>query len=204
MRDMHGKIKVILSVILLTAVMMLAAACSGTESEALGGLEDILNALKSCDSEKIDEYYSFDQVTAYVDKADGERFRDAVISTLSKMDYKIDSTERVSDSAVNVTVELTTVDFSKIVESYIDKVMNKVNSSDYQKKVPGMTEEEYTKEMTELMNNCISENMDTKTTKTLTVTMIKGASGKWTVGGNTDEFLGALFADLSDAVDYLV
>ncbi len=201
---MQNRCKKILTVIMVIICAVLAAGCSGTESEARAGLEDTLNALKSCDRDKIDEYYSFDRVTAYVDKVDGEKFRDTVISTLSKMDYRINSTEKVSDSAVNISVELTTVDFSVIVNEYIKKVMNMVNSEDYQKNIGAMTEEEYSERMTKLMNECITENMDTKTTKTLTVTMIKGVSGSWTLGGNSDEFLGALFADLSDAVDYLV
>lgn len=200
---MRRRVKKIITLVVLAAVFCMTG-CSAAEKEAQTALTNILEALKSGESRQIDKYYSFDRVTAYVDEKDGEEFREAVLSTLPEMSYKLNSAKKVSDTAVNVDVELTTVDFAEIVENYIDRVIETVSSDEYKSAVDSMTEEAYNVKMTKLMEECIADGADTKATRTITVTMIKGTSGAWTLGGNPDELLGALFADLSDAVDYLV
>lgn len=197
-------IKISLAAVLVCLFAVNLTGCSGAEAEARESLEDILNAMKLCDKDKIDEYYSFDRVTAYIDKTEGDELRDAVVSTLKSMDYKINSTSKSGENAVNADVELTTVDFSEIVENFTDEVIEIVNGNEYQSGVSDMTEEDYRSMMVELMKKCIADASNTRVTRNLTVTMVKGTSGKWTIGGNSDEFLGALFADVSDALNYLV
>ena len=53
------------------------------------------------------------------------------------------------------------------------------------------------------MKKCIKDGAGEKRTQTADVTMIKDTAGKWTIGGNSEEVLGILFADLSEALDYL-
>ena len=57
--------------------------------------------------------------------------------------------------------------------------------------------------MTDLMKQCITGGKQKKTTTNIDITMIKTSNGKWVIGGNSDEVLGILFADLSEATDYL-
>lgn len=192
----------LMMVVLLLPVLVLGG-CSGNESEAVSAFEQTMSAFKSGIGDEIDKYYSFDRVTAYIDKADGEELRETVLSTLSAMDYKINSTKAVNSESVILNVTFETADFSKIVGAFIDEAIKLTESGDYQKKISAMSDEEYNRIMTEAMKKCIKDGAGEKRTQTADVTMIKDTAGKWTIGGNSEEVLGILFADLSEALDYL-
>lgn len=188
--------------ILLLPVLVLSG-CSGNESDAVSAFEQTMSAFKSGSGDEIDKYYSFDRVTAYIDKADGEELRETVLSTLSAMDYKINSTKAVNSESVILNVTFETADFSKIVGAFIDEAVKLTESGDYQRKISVMSDEEYNRIMTEAMKKCINDGVSEKRTQTADVTMIKDSAGKWIIGGNSEEVLGILFADLSEALDYL-
>ena len=188
--------------ILLLPVLVLSG-CSGNESDAVSAFEQTMSAFKSGSGDEIDKYYSFDRVTAYIDKADGEELRETVLSTLSAMDYKINSTKAVNSESVILNVTFETADFSKIVGAFIDEAVKLTESGDYQRKISVMSDEEYNRIMTEAMKKCIKDGVSEKRTQTADVTMIKDSAGKWIIGGNSEEVLGILFADLSEALDYL-
>lgn len=193
--------KLMIAVLLLPVLAM--SGCSESESDAVAAFEQTMSAFKSGIGDEIDKYYSFDRVTAYIDKADGEEFRDTVLSTLSAMDYKINSTKAVNSESVILNVTFETVDFSKIVGAFIDEAVKLTESGDYQRKISVMSDEEYNRIMTEAMKKCINDGVSEKRTQTADVTMIKDSAGKWIIGGNSEEVLGILFADLSEALDYL-
>lgn len=179
------------------------AACGGAESEARETFESMMNAFKSCDKTQINKYYGFDKLTSYIEAEEGEFLSDAVLGTLSEMDYKVNSAEKVNSTAVKLNVEITTVDFSKIMNNYIEKVTALVASPEYQAKVRTMDDSEYKSLMAAQMIDCIEESGKETVTKTTDVTMIKSESG-WSLGGNSDDFLGVLFENLSNAVEALV
>lgn len=184
-------------------LLMLATAflcgCSAMQSSPEKSFESMMEAFKNCDENTISRYYSFSAVTNYVDDISGKEYRDAVLSTLSRMDYRIVSMEKSNENAVIITADVTTVDFSEIIDNYIDRVKELVDSKEYRLKVQSMTTEEYKKLMAQKMVDAISESNGETVTERVEVTMIK--SGKeWILGGNSEEFLGVLFADISNAV----
>lgn len=189
------------------AALALSAAllcgCSAAETESREAFDNTMNAFKSGDKTLIGEYYSFDRVTAYIDQADGEEFRDSVLSTLSEMNYSIKSSKVINDESVTLNVDIETVDFSAIVDDFINRVIETSNSPEYQKSISAMTDEKYNALITDIMKQCIADGRSKKSSSNIDITMIKTSNGKWVIGGNSDEVLGILFADLSNAADYL-
>ena len=162
----------------------------------------MMNAFKDCNKEEINKYYSFSAVTAYIDKASGKDYEDAVLSTLKSMDYSINSISDAGENAMVINVEITTLNFSKIIEKYIDDIMDLVESKEYRLKVNSMTPDEYKTLMAKKMVDAVSESTNEKVTRTIDVLMIKSGDN-WVLGGDADAFLGILFADISNAVQSL-
>ncbi len=194
--------KLICLIVAILLIISCVSGCSGAESEAQASFEKMMDAFKTCDKTQIDKYYSFDKLMVYIEETDGELLRDAILSTLSKMDYKVNSAEKTSSNAVKLSCEVTTVDFSGIINNYIDKVTALVASDEYLKMVPRMEESEYQALMIAQMIAAIEESGEATTTKAVDVIMTKNGT-EWTLGGNADELLGVLFENLSDAVEYL-
>lgn len=190
-------------VALLLIISVLLSGCSGTAADAQTDFEKIMTAFKSADREEIDDAYNFSEVVGFIEGTNGEAFSDAIISTLPNMSYKVNSAERVSGTVVKLNVEITTVDYSEIVKQYIDNVTHLVESSDYKAMVSTITDAEYAKIISEQMAQAIKECSNTSVTKTVDVTMTKSGE-KWKISGNSEEFLGALFANLSTAVEALM
>ena len=198
-----GKIMKKLLCVMMVLCVLLCGGCAGAESEARAELENMLNAFKSCDKAQINKYYSYDSLTAYLEAEEGEILSDAVFQTLAHMNYEIKGSEKVNGTAIKFNVDITTVDFSAIMEAYINKVTALVATPEYQQRIKLMQEEDYSAMMADLMIEAIEENSSKTTTKNTDITMIKGESG-WTLGGRSDDLLGMLFENLSNAVENLV
>ena len=189
---------------MLAVVMVISfSACSRAVNEARVELENTMNAFKSCDKAQINKYYSYDSLTSYLEAEEGELLSEAVLNTLSHMDYEIKGSERINSTAVKFNVDITTVDFYAIMEAYIEKVTSLVADAGYQAEIKTMQEEEYDAIMAGLMIDAINENSGKSVTKSEEITMIKGKTG-WILGGRSDELLGMLFENLSKAVENLV
>ena len=173
------------------------------KNDAQSSLENILTAFKSGDREEIDKYYSFDRITAYIDKQRGEDYKNTLLSTLSDMEYDIKSAEKISAETVKINISVDTVDFSAVIDDFITKMGEITDSSQYKSTVNTMTDEEYNRLVTDTMGECIRDNKDKKTNNNLDITMIKSADGGWIIGGNSEEILGVLFANIGNAADYL-
>lgn len=194
--------KKLLCIIMIFGIL-LCAGCSKAENSARAEFENIMNSFKSCDKAQINKYYSYDSLTAYLEEAEGEILSDAVLRTLANMNYEIKDVQKMSGTAVKINVDITTVDFSAIIEAYINKVTDLVDSTEYRQRIDAMQEEEYSAMMAELMIEAIEENSGKTATKNTDVTMIKGESG-WTLGGRSDDLLGMLFENLGKAVENFV
>lgn len=193
-----------ISLILLTMILILCvSSCSKAETEAKNAFENMMTAFKTCDEGQIGLYYDFDNIVAYISENNAEEFKTAVINTLSDMEYKIISTDKIDAENVKIKIELTTIDFSKIVDSYIDSVFETISSTEYTKKIQNMTDDEYKKIMTEQMITAIENSDRGKTTKNVELTMKKNEAG-WVLGSDSKAFLGALFENLSNAVNSLI
>lgn len=196
MRKLHS-VYVIVVVLILSVFL---SGCLGGTLDVQADFEKIMNAFKTADKTEIDKVYNISEVMSFIDDTDDEIFADAIISTLSKMDYKINSVERTSSTAVKLNVNITTVDYSEIVKSYIDKVVKLVNSNEYKELALTIGEEEYKKLMAEQMVEAIEEYSGETITKTVDVTMTKSGE-KWKISGDSEELLGALFSNLTKSVE---
>ena len=101
----------ILSVFLIAVLML--SGCSARQN-AEQDFENIMNAFKTADKTKINRYYDMAKVSEFLDSD----FSAELLNTLKKMDYRIISAEEQDDKNVKINVEITTVDFSKIVSSF--------------------------------------------------------------------------------------
>lgn len=191
------------AVLFIAVTAFIISGCSDGAADAQAAFENIMTALQSCDKSEIDEYYSFAELAAFVDEAAGAELESAVISTLSKMRYRVNSAEKTENGAVALSVEITTVDFSAVMKDYINNVINLVDSKEYKARVSSMTDESYRKLMAEQMISALNRCGDTTTSQTIVVTMTKSGD-TWKLGGASDEFLGALFANMSEAVAALI
>lgn len=191
--------------IIFVTILMLAtvlSGCSSVERDAKKSFASTMDAFKSADKGEIDKYYNFQVMAAYIDAADGEVYRDTMLSTLKNMEYKINSVKKVSDTAVVINVEITTIDYSSVVNSYINKISELVKSQEYIDSVKTMSEEEYKKLLADKMIEAINENSGKRKSTTVDATMIKTENG-WNLGGDTNDLLNALFANMSNAVNAL-
>lgn len=162
----------------------------------------MMDGFKTCDAEKINGYYSMDAVTSYIDEADGENYQEAILKTLGKMDYNINSVLKSGDNAVVINCDITTVDFSSIIKSFIEKIMDKTNSVEYKTAIKTMPEEDYKSMLAKFMIEAVEASDGVKTTKNINVTMIKSDS-KWVLGGDSELLMKVLFGDIHTAVESL-
>ncbi len=197
-----NKISKVIAIIMVLFLSVGLVGCNAVE-EATKAFDEMMAAFKSGEKEKIFEYYNFEEESKIIDDMVSDEFYSVVLSTLSKMDYKIKNTEKIDGSTVKFTVDLTTIDFSKVMELYINKIMEMVASPEYQAKVSSMTKEEYQKELTDKMVEVIeSPDMTTKENQ-VELTMNK-VNGTWYPGPEKDEFIKSVFSSLMDAVNSLV
>ena len=199
MRKLHT-IRIV-AVILLVAAFL--SGCTGGTSDAQTDFENIMNSFKTANKAEIEKVYNLSEVLSFVDDAGNDAFADAIISTLSKMEYKVNSAQRVSSNAVKLNVTIRTVDYSKIVERFVDNVVKLTESRDYKVMISTIGEAQYQKLMKEQMIKAIEECGEATTTKAVEVVMTKSGD-KWKIGGDSEEFLGALFVNLSAAVEALM
>lgn len=193
----------IITVFVIACLCVVSNGCSSTsKNDAKDSFANMMNAFKECNREEINKYYSFSAVTTYIDEASGEEYQEAVLSTLKSMDYKINSVKDAGENAIVINADITTLDYSKIIEKYIEDVMELVESKEYQVQIKSMTADDYKALMAKKMVDAISESSSEKVTNTVDVLMIR-SDNKWILGGDADAFLGILFADISNAVESL-
>ncbi len=177
--------------VLLIAVLMLSGCAA--EQSAKRDFENIMNAFKTADKTKINKYYDMKKVSEFLD----EDFSAELLETLKEMDYRITSAEEQEDKSVKLKVKITTLDFSKIVGDFLVKVESLINTDAYKIKIPYMLDEEYQQTMHKLMLEAIEE-CDEKTSQIVEVLMVKAEDKTYKIGGNSNEFLDALFKNLSE------
>lgn len=184
----------------LAAAVLLMAGC-GAKQDAGGAFDAMMQALISGDLEKISAYYQI-QDQDLLDQETKSVVTTAAAEVLKKTQYRVTSVEKEDAGSVKITAAVTTVDFSKVVSTYLGEVMNMVVDADYQAKLPTMTQEEYQKCLADKMAEVIRRD-DLGTVETaLTVTMVK-EDGTWVPGSDKDAFFEALFGNLIKAVSSL-
>lgn len=184
----------------LLAVVFLMGGC-GAKQDAGGAFETMMQTLISGDVEKIGAYYQI-QDQDLLDQETKSVVTTAAAEVLKKTQYRVTSVEKEDAGSVKITAAVTTVDFSKVVSTYLGEVMTMVADADYQAKLPTMTQEEYQKCLADKMAEVIRRDDLGTVETTLTVTMVK-EDGTWVPGSDKDAFFEALFGNLIKAVSSL-
>ena len=195
-------IRIAVGLLMLILLLLSAAGCSSVSS-AQESFEEMMQAFQTGDREQISAYYDFAKISKFINAKDSEDMENAVLATLPSMEYKVNSAEKSGKQTVKMNVEITTVDFSVVMQNYIQKVMELVGSPEYQEKISGMTKEEYQTLLAQQLTDVLRQGELPKATNTLDVTMMK-SDKEWKLGGDGETFLGALFANLSNAVNALI
>ena len=197
-----NKISKVIAVIMVLVLSLGLVGCNSVEG-ATKAFEEMMTAFESGEKEQIIKYYNFEEESKISDDTISDEFYSVVLSTLNKMDYKIKNTEEVDSNTVKFTVDLTTIDFSKIMDLYINKVMEMVASPEYQASIGIMTKEEYQGKLKDKMVEVLEDPDISIMEKQVELTMIK-TNGKWYPGPEKDQFIKAVFGSIVEAVNSLV
>ncbi len=187
----------------LTVVLVLSLSACGAKSDATKAFDTMMSALKSGEKAQITPYYDFETTAEQVVANNKEELEQEILKTLTKMDYKVISGEKLDSNQVKLKVEVTTLDFSEVMNRFIAKVMELVSAEDYQARVGSMSQEEYQGLLAEQMMTVLNQEDIPTVQETLEVTMEK-ESGNWKLGSGKMEFLNAIFANLIQVVTSLV
>lgn len=193
--------KKIMAICLIGILMVTLAGCGAT-SDASKAFDTMMTALKSGEKEQIAPYYDFEAAGQVVAENKDELEKE-ILKTLTKMDYKVTSREKIDGNKVKLKVEVTTLDFSEVMNRFVEKVMVLVSAEDYQARVGSMSQEEYQGLLAEQMLTVLSQEDIPTVEETLEVSMEKD-SGSWKLGEGKTEFLNAVFANLIQVVTSLV
>ncbi len=116
-------------------------------------------------------------------------------SITSKFDYKILSSEQISDTKVNVKLNITTVDAEAAIGLFF------VDMLSYSMSTPNATEDEIAHKSVELMTKAFN-SPDVGTKNTDTTVEVELVNGEWTIEFD-DELFNTIAGDMDGAMDNL-
>ena len=189
--------------IALVLLLVFLAGC-GSKGDARDAFHTMMAALKTGDVETIKPYYDFAQESNFTTITTADEMLQVVLATLKEIEYQVEEVEQLDGNTVQITAKVTTLDFTQIINLYLEQLMTMVGDEAYQSQVSGMEQGDYQKlvadKMTELLT---TEEIETEE-KTVMVTMVKQEDGTWVPGADKADFYGALFVNLIDAVNSLI
>lgn len=194
--------KKITAVCMVLVLLVALTGCGGT-GDATNALDSMMTALKSGEKSQIMQYYDFDAETEPILAENKDELEQAILQTLTQMTYKVSAAEKVDKNTVKVSVEVTTLDFSEVMNRFVNKVMEMVASEEYQNEIGSMSQEAYQGKLAEQMLYVLAQNDIPTVSETLEVTMAK-ESGEWKMTEGKSEFMNAVFANLIQVVTSLV
>ncbi len=183
-------------------ILAVSASGCGVAQEAQTAFDTMMQTFQAGELEGVGRYYDFDTKNQFVNGKARQELLEKVLETLKEMRYRITGIEKIDGANVKFTVELTTLDFSEIMDQYIKRITAMTADAAYQAKVSVMTQEEYQGLLAEQMTEILEEELET-VTKDVSVTMVKQGD-TWIPGGDKEMFFGAVFGNLLDAVNSLV
>lgn len=140
--------------------------------------------------------------STYQTYAQDDQSEELIKLILSRMTYKIEDTNQISDNEAQVTVKITSIDMRtamiSVISDYMSWSMNQMLSGNYYV-------QEQDNKLMEIFNKAIEDNKDKTVTFTINVKVIKNSSGKWEV--NVEETLldaltGGLYSSIQDIAIY--
>ncbi len=194
--------KSILSFLLIGMLLVSVTGC-GAKSGAEEAFSTMMQILQTGEIETIGGYYNFDEISRFLDAEKQQELLTVVFQTLKEMEYQIESVEKINGANVKVSAKIKILDFSQVMERYLEAVMAMTANPQYQAKLPTIKAEEYQNMLADAMAEILADPDIPKVSQTVEITMVK-QNGKWMPGGDKNEFFGVLFGNLMDAVNSLL
>ncbi|MBO5364511.1 MAG: DUF5105 domain-containing protein [Clostridia bacterium] len=187
---------------LLVFMLVFLTGC-GAKSDAETAFATMMKAFQTGEAETIRTYYDFNQESKFVNPDASDEMLRVVLGTMQDMKYHIESVEKIDGANVKITARVTTLDFSQVMDLYIERLMMLVADETYQAQVASLAQTEYQKLIADQMAEILTgQEIDTEE-KTVSVTMVK-EKDQWVPGGDRDAFFDALFGNLIGAVNSLI
>lgn len=164
------------------SILILASCGSGSVEEAREEVNQefpqIIEAFKSGDIETIN--------ANSMNKVDfnDSGLETAVLSSLTNIEYKVNSVTPSGGKDAVVNVDITMIDSSKVMEKYIQNIASLVSSSEYQSMLPNLTKEDYEKIMDDELVKILASGEIPTVTKTIDVPMQK-SKDSWKLKDNS-------------------
>lgn len=165
------------------SILVLASCGSGSIEEAKTEINhqfpQIIDSFKSGNIDSINTY-SINEVN--IDDEDG--LKTAILSSLSNIDYKINSVTPENGKNAVVNIDITMIDSSQVMEKYIQNIMTLVSSPEYQSLLSSLTKEDYAKMMDDELAKILASGELQTVTKTVDVNLQK-SNDTWKLKDNS-------------------
>ncbi len=188
--------------IVMVLVLAFLTGC-GAKGDAETAFDTMMKTFQTGNAEAILPYYDFEQESQFVNPDASEEMLRVVLATLQDMKYHVESVEKIDGANVRMIARVTTLDFSQVMNLYIERLLTMVEDQEYQGQVPGMSQTDYQKRVADQMAEILTSEELGTVEKTVTLTMVK-ENDTWVPGGDKEDFYGALFENLIGAVNSLI
>lgn len=171
------------AVALILALLMVAGLCACTVNVRTpeGTVDEFFKALEDKDAEVLALYIDNFDVNALINNTVDEEVMDGIYKDLMKnLSWEITSVEMNDDQTeAVVTVEVTNVDFSKVIDNYKSEAVTYMKDNLYDEEV---TKEVMTDESMRIFAETVSaaaSEKDNTVTKTVEVKLVKNDTYTW-------------------------
>ena len=203
--------KKILSVIIAGVIVLSFCSCrkkgiestnvssggGGSTANAEKVVSEMLDAMKKLDFKAVEKYVSLNSIKVTEDENGAITDTEEILkAAFSKLDYKILSSEKGENGAVNVETEITTIDMQPIVNEYFKNALKfALENAFVDKKV---SDAENKQKMTSFFKDAVSKvGTEMKTSKVKI--KVSKESGKWKIVPD-DDFSEAVTGGIINAV----
>ena len=187
----------------LAGMLLFAFTACRAEDGAGKALDALMLALRSGAKEQVQIYYDMDTAMEKLVTEDKTELENAILETLKKMDYKVVASQKQDDNKVSMEVKLTTLDFTVVMDRFVEQVQQMVSDEEYRNRIGSMSKEEYQGLIAVQMISVLRQEDIPLAETTVQVTMEK-ENGKWKMQNGGAEFFDTVFANLAKAVNSLV
>lgn len=181
--------------LLLILIMIVSLSGCGEVKKAENTVNNTFSALEEADIEKLSEYMNLDDFKSDSTDADSitSNVEMLIKNMFSRLDYKIISSEKIDNTTVVVTTEITNTDMKPVIEEFLANASQYAFANAFSDSQP--SEEEASKKMEEMLIESINKSDRTTVTNTAAITVIKAEDKSWKIKSD-DAFLDALMGGL--------
>lgn len=183
---------------LVLAVCMLfsLSACGGGTSResAETVVKNALDAVKSCDLDKMAEYWG-DEAIGTDDFTDDFVSEETIQAIFSGLTYEIlDSEEK--ESTATVEVKISNVDMTQVMTDAMTELFSALSDEDFLAEIEQMTEEEAAQFFIDQFVEVLQRPDNARVENTVTVPLSL-VDGKWVIDDATDDVVDAMLGGIS-------